>query len=151
MRIGNIISIIVLDQITKYIVMHSIRPHQIIPVTKFFNITYIHNKGMVFGIMGNSSLSPFLFIGASILAIIILILWSLRPGNNLWINTGLSLVIGGAIGNLIDRIVFGGVIDFLDFHIGRYHWPAFNVADTAITIGTIILGIGLLLKNRYAS
>jgi len=153
MRLWNTIGIIILDQITKYIVVHTIKLHHTIPITKFFSITYIQNKGIAFGIMNNFShpVLPILFISINIFAVIILILWSIRPENNIWINTGLSLIIGGAVGNLIDRFIFGSVVDFLDFHIAQYHWPAFNIADMAITIGTILLGIGFIVKGKYVS
>ncbi len=152
MRIWNIISVIILDQITKYMIIHNLKLHQAIPITGFFNITYIKNTGVVFGIMSNmkQSIPPILFVVINIIAIIILILWLLKPDNNIWMNMGISLIIGGAFGNLMDRLVYGGVIDFLDFHIGKCHWPAFNIADTAITIGTILLGIGLFFKDKYA-
>ena len=150
MKIGPVVSIIALDQLTKYIVTHNLRLNQSIPISSFFNITYIQNKGVLFGIMNNSSLSPFLVITANIIAITILILWSLRPENNLWIRAGITLIISGAVGNLIDRLLYGGVVDFLDFHIHQYHWPSFNVADISITIGTILLGIGLLKEKNVS-
>ncbi len=149
MKLGHIISVLALDQLTKYIVFHSLKPSQSIHISNFFNVTLIKNKGILFGMLNNSPFSsPFLIISANLIAIILLILWSLRPDNNIWIRFGITLVLAGAIGNLIDRFVYGGVIDFLDFHLGRYHWPAFNVADISITIGTILLAIGLLkIKN----
>ena len=151
MKIGHIISIVVLDQLTKYIVTHSLKVNQSVAISSFFNITYIQNRGILFGMMNNSSFSPFLVIAANIIAIIILILWSLRPDNNFWIKEGITLIVSGAVGNLIDRLLYGGVIDFLDFHIGQYHWPAFNVADISITVGTALLGIGLFKEKKNVS
>jgi len=150
MKIGHVVSIVVLDQLTKYIVAHSLKINQSIPISEFFNITYIQNKGILFGMMNNPSFSPFLIIAANIIAIIILILWSLKPDNNFWTKAGITLIVSGAVGNLIDRLLYGGVIDFLDFHIGKYHWPAFNVADISITVGTILLGIGLLKEKNVS-
>ena len=88
-------------------------------------------------------------IGASLAAIVVLVWWlaRLKPGERL-MAFALSLVLGGAVGNLIDRLAYGEVIDFLDFYIGSYHWPAFNVADAAITIGTILIGLVFLGGSR---
>jgi len=150
MRLGHIVSILALDQLTKYIVVHNLKLNQTVYISSFFNITFIKNKGILFGMM-SSSFSPFLIIAANLIAITILILWSLRPDNNIFLRIGLNLTIAGAVGNLIDRLLYGGVVDFLDFHIGKYHWPAFNIADMSITIGTILLGIGFLRKRENAS
>ena len=153
-KAGNIIGIIILDRLTKYIVVHSLKPYQAIHITDFFNITYVQNKGIAFGIMNNlaHSMTTFLLlIAVNLIAIIILTLWLFKPGNNIWITIGISFIIGGAIGNLMDRFMYKCVIDFLDFHINQYHWPAFNIADAAVTTGTVFLGIGFLVKDKYAS
>lgn len=154
-KIGSIVGVIILDRLTKFIITHRLRPSQSIHITDFFNITYIQNKGIAFGILNkhSDSISVFLTLMAiNIIAIILLVLWLYRSSNNGWITTGISIIIGGAVGNLIDRIRYRGVVDFIDLHIRQYHWPAFNIADTAVTTGTIILGIGLLLiKNKNAS
>ncbi len=147
MKIGRVISVVVLDQLTKYIVSHNLKLNQVVYISDFFNITFIKNKGVLFG-MTSSFLSPFLIIAVNLIAITILVLWSLRPDNNIFLKIGLDLTIAGAVGNLIDRLLYGGVVDFLDFHIGKYHWPAFNIADMSITIGTILLGIGLFRKRN---
>lgn len=147
MKIGRVISVVVLDQLTKYIVSYNLKLNQVVYISDFFNITFIKNKGVLFG-MTSSFLSPFLIIAVNLIAITILVLWSLRPDNNIFLKIGLDLTIAGAVGNLIDRLLYGGVVDFLDFHIGKYHWPAFNIADMSITIGTILLGIGLFRKRN---
>jgi len=116
--------------------------HHSIPIIDgFFSLTYIRNTGAAFGIFSGSHevfRRPFL-IGVSILAIgfILVMLKRLRDGET-GLATALAFILGGAIGNLIDRIVYGEVIDFLDVYWAHYHWPAFNVADSFITIGVAI-------------
>ncbi len=149
MRLLETLSIIFLDQITKYIVITSVKGK--IKITSFFNIVCTKNKGVIFGLMSNLSFFYVLIIAINLAAIAILLIWSFRLGNNLLASLGISFIIGGAIGNFIDRIIYGAVIDFLDFHIGKYHWPAFNIADSAITFGTILLAIGLFSKDASKS
>ena len=144
MKIGRVISVVVLDQLTKYIVSHNLKLNQVVYISDFFNITFIKNKGVLFG-MTSSFLSPFLIIAVNLIAITILVLWSLRPDNNIFLKIGLDLTIAGAVGNLIDRLLYGGVVDFLDFHIGKYHWPTYNVADVSITLSVI----GLLILSFF--
>ncbi len=149
-----IVGIIILDRITKHIIIHALQPHQAIHVTNFFNIVHVQNKGIAFGALNNAAHSTATFsllIAVNLIAIIILTFWMFKPGNNTWITTGISFIIGGAIGNLMDRVIYKCVIDFLDFHISQYHWPAFNIADAAVTTGTLLLGIGFLIKGTYAS
>ena len=149
-----IMGIFILDRLTKCLITQYLNPNYTIHVTDFFNITYIQNRGMAFGIMNTPAHSMgtfFLIVSVNLIAIIILLLWLIKPGNNKWITTGISFIIGGAMGNLVDRLIYKNVIDFLDFHIGQYHWPAFNIADAAITMGTALLGIGFLIRGKYAS
>ena len=117
-----------------------------------FNLTYVRNKGAAFGILADSSIRMPFFITVSIVAMLG-ILWYIkqfREDQKLAI-LSLSLVFSGAFGNLIDRIRLGEVIDFLDVFWGRYHWPAFNVADSAITIGVTLLFIEMWLTDRNKS
>lgn len=142
------LSIVVLDQISKYIVMTRIDIHRSIPVIRdFFNLVHTHNRGMAFGIFNRpgTDLGYYLLLSATFVAVILLLFWfsRLKQGERI-LTPGLSLILGGAIGNLIDRIRLHEVTDFLDFYIGPYHWPAFNVADSAITIGTIWVVLSLL-------
>ncbi|OQY00718.1 MAG: signal peptidase II [Desulfobacteraceae bacterium 4572_130] len=134
--------IIIFDQTTKFFISKLVPLYKIIPVIDgFFNITYIMNKGGAFGIFANQSLEirKFFFIFlSSIIAFIILWLYKKTAGKNLLFSLSLAAIFGGAVGNLIDRFRLGKVIDFLDFYIGNYHWPAFNIADSAITIGMVV-------------
>ena len=139
---GWVTAIVVVDQLTKAIVDRAMSLHDSIPlIPGFFNLTYIRNTGAAFGIFSGAHevfRLPFL-IGVSILAIgfIVVMLKRLRLGET-GLATALAFILGGAIGNLIDRIAYGEVIDFLDVYWSNYHWPAFNVADSFITIGVTI-------------
>jgi len=146
------LAVVLLDQLSKFAILHSLRVYESIPVLNgFFNLVHIRNRGMAFGIMNRQDVDlPFYFLlAATIGAIILLVFWffRLKQGPSRMI-LGLSLILGGAIGNLIDRLRFGEVIDFLDFYVGPYHWPAFNVADSAITVGTFLVAISLLFQRR---
>jgi signal peptidase II len=132
--------VVVLDQLTKYVVSATLSPREVIEVTAFFNVVLAHNRGAAFSFLaGASGWQREFFIGVAVVASV-WIVWLLRryPGQTLFC-TALALVLGGAIGNVIDRIVLGAVVDFLDFHAWGYHWPAFNLADSAITCGAVLL------------
>lgn len=145
--------IVFLDRITKLYIISVMTLHDSYPVIEgFFNITYIRNPGAAFGIF--STAPPFFrfafFIAVSVLAIL-LIFYYLRKSEkvNLLQGISLSLIMGGAFGNLSDRIFYGGeVIDFLDFYIGSHHWPAFNVADSALSVGAVILMITMMGRQK---
>lgn len=132
---------LVLDQLSKLYIDQTFRLYQsLVVIENFFNITYIRNKGAAFGILSDSSLRVPFFIGIAVIAGVA-ILWTihrLRDDQKL-LCFGLSLIFSGAIGNLIDRVRLGEVIDFLDVHWYQYHWPAFNVADSAICVGVALL------------
>ena len=141
--------VIILDQISKLIIARMIPLYQSVPIIDgLFNLVHVRNRGMAFGLMNrpDPGYMFYLLVFASIVAIIMLIIWAiiqLLKGD--WeIPLGLSLILGGAIGNLIDRIRLKEVIDFLDFYVGSYHWPSFNIADSAITVGTFWLAINIL-------
>jgi signal peptidase II len=144
------IPLIVLDQATKLIIVRTMDLHTIIPVIRnFFDIVHARNQGAAFGILRDSSIRlPFL-ISVSLLAVLILVALfrKLRPEQKLsaW---GLSLVLSGAVGNLIDRVRLGEVIDFLSVHWYGLYWPAFNVADSAICIGVGMLVIDMIQEER---
>jgi signal peptidase II len=149
------LSIVVLDQISKYMVMTRIDIHRSIPVVSgFFNLVYTRNRGMAFGIFNRpgTDLGYYLLLSTTFVAVILLLFWfsRLKRGERI-LTPGLSLILGGAIGNLIDRIRLREVTDFLDFYIGPYHWPAFNVADSAITIGTFWVVLSLLFLRPRES
>ncbi|NVL90028.1 MAG: signal peptidase II [Desulfobacterales bacterium] len=116
----------------------------------FFNLTYIRNTGGAFGILSGeaSLLRTGLFLGISCVALgIIFYLYARIPSGKPWLGSGLAMTFGGALGNIVDRLRFGEVVDFLDFYIGNFHWPAFNVADSAISVGVGIFCIHLLFKR----
>ena len=134
--------ILVLDQLTKLIVDRTMPLHHSIPVIdNLFSLTYIRNTGAAFGMLAGSAAEfrvPFLVL-FSVLAIGFIIMLVRRlPDRETGLITALAFILGGALGNLIDRLVYGEVIDFLDFYWSNYHWPAFNIADSFITIGVVI-------------
>jgi signal peptidase II len=126
--------IFVLDQITKYLVKSHVSPFDVIRVLPFFNIVYVENTGSAFGMF--KSLGNIFFIIIAALAIVFVTVLIIKDKDN---RVVFSLILGGAAGNLADRIIHGYVIDFLDVYLGKYHWPAFNVADSALTIGILLI------------
>ena len=139
---GWLALILVTDQLTKFIVDQTMPLNHSIPVIdSVFSLTYIRNTGAAFGILAGSAAAfrlPFLVL-FSLLAIGFIFMMLRRlPDEETGLITALSFILGGAIGNLIDRIVYGEVIDFLDFYWSSYHWPAFNLADSFITVGVFI-------------
>ena len=144
-------SIIFTDQLTKYIIKINIALYDnIIVIKNFFNITHILNPGGAFGFFASSSpgVRKFIFLFASsIVALLILWFYKKYAENFIFLSIGLALIFGGAVGNLIDRFIYGKVVDFLDFYLGTYHWPAFNMADSAITIGMGILIYHIIFKK----
>ncbi len=145
-------AVIALDQVTKLRVMQTMRLHESIPIIpNFFSLTYIRNPGAAFGLLaGSSQTFRMIFFGAtSLLALTLLGTILLRmPERDRMGRYSVAGILGGAIGNMIDRIKYGEVIDFLDFYINDYHWPAFNVADSAITVGVICLIIHFALEKK---
>ena len=115
-----------------------------IEVLPFFNLVLVWNRGISFGIFGGGALPPWLLGAVALAVTLALVIWLRRVETRLLAAT-IGLVIGGALGNVIDRFRFGAVADFLDFHWGGYHWPAFNLADAAISIGVVILLLDALL------
>jgi signal peptidase II len=143
--------VIVLDQITKFLVVGMIRIHETYPVINgFFNMVHVRNRGMAFGLMNRPDMEwGFYLLAVTTLgAVVLLIFWFTRLKDEEWKWVlALSLIVGGAVGNLIDRLRLREVIDFLDFHFGAYHWPAFNVADSAITVGTFWLALNMFTSH----
>jgi signal peptidase II len=144
------LAVFLIDQITKTIVVQGMSQHESIEIIpNFFNLTYVHNRGAVFG-LGSSFSTPYLSWVLSILSIVslaIILAYFLRvKATNGRLYAGLALVLGGALGNLFDRLKNGYVVDFLDLHWFDYHWPFFNVADMSICIG-----VGLLLISMPAA
>ena len=146
------VPVVALDQITKILVVRSLElGRQIVLIPGFFAISHVHNTGGVFGMgAGEASAGRVLFFLAICAAAGILVLWfyAKTPPTHPWFASGLCLVFGGAIGNALDRARLGEVVDFLDFQIRGHHWPSFNVADAAITVGVVILVLHFLLKKE---
>jgi signal peptidase II len=136
-------TVIVLDQITKYLVSSYISPFESVEIFPFLHIVHVQNTGAAFGMF--RGLGSNFFIALSVGAIIIIIYLLMKSTYNIF---GLSLVLGGAIGNLIDRVVFGKVVDFIDFSVGSFHWFAFNIADAALTIGILLIFLLALIKKE---
>ena len=137
------VSTVVLDQISKVQIMQNMRLHESIPVIQeFFSLTYIRNPGAAFGLLASSGQTfRLVFFGlTSVFALGLLGMIFFRLRQDDWVGQlSIAGILGGAIGNLLDRVRFGEVIDFLDFYVNGYHWPAFNVADAAISVGVFFL------------
>ncbi len=131
--------VVVLDQITKAAIWEYVPLyHSINVIPGFFDVTHVHNPGGAFGILAESSkgLRQFFFLAVTSVAVVMIFLfYRTIPPSHPWLLFGLALIFGGALGNLIDRVRLGKVVDFLKFYIGQYQWPSFNVADSAVTIG----------------
>ena len=142
-----IAALISLDQITKYLINYAFLPGSSLEILPFFRITYATNTGIAFSLFQNSNT---FFIIFAIIVLGALGFWYVKNYEKMpaIVNVSLVLIFSGAIGNLIDRIFRGHVVDFLDFSIGSYHWPAFNVADSCISVGGIILLITLLTVKK---
>jgi signal peptidase II len=142
--------VVVLDQATKWMVMASFSLYELRPIIPgLFNLTYLTNTGAAFGILAGAKTvwRQLFFVGVALAAMLILFFSyrQFRSQGKIFAHA-IGLIAGGAIGNLIDRLRFGAVVDFLDFHLGAHHWPAFNVADSAITIGVGLFILGSILS-----
>jgi signal peptidase II len=148
--IGLAVAIIILDIWTKALVLARIDLHETIPVIpNFFQLVHVRNTGAAFGIGANASsrLVPLLLNAGAIAVFCVVVVYALRSAvTDRLLQTGLHLILGGAIGNLLDRFRFGYVVDFLDVYVGNTHWPAFNVADSAICIGIALLFLDMRKK-----
>ncbi len=142
----------VLDQFTKWLVVTRFDLYEIIEVIPgFFNLTYLHNTGAAFGLLANANPAwrVYFFVGVSVLALIF-VFFAYHHYSQLGFAYVLAFsgIAGGAVGNLIDRVRYGSVVDFLDFYYGGYHWPAFNVADSAIVVGVALFMIGSFFEKE---
>lgn len=139
--------VIVLDQITKYLIRSTFSLYESIPIVgEFFNLTYVTNKGMAFGIDFPGGSYLFTTISILLTIFIFIYLWKER-NNSVLLRLSLAFILAGAIGNLLDRIIYGEVADFLDFSFWGYHWYIFNVADSSVTIGMILFIIYTFIDN----
>ena len=146
------VGVFVADQASKWLVTQSIVLHESVAVIPgFFRLTHVVNRGAAFGLLSDSEWNVAILILFSLVALAVV-------STLLWRNShrvsptgfGLALILGGAVGNLWDRLLDGHVVDFLDFHLGAYHWPAFNVADSAIVLGALLL-VGEILFAKSAA
>jgi signal peptidase II len=143
--------IVLIDQLTKNLVERTFDYGDVKAITGFFNLVLTYNKGAAFSFLASASGWQAHFLTAVGIAASGFILYLLgRHGNQRLFSLALALILGGAIGNVIDRIAYGHVIDFLDFHAGGWHWPAFNIADSAIVGGAMLLVVDELLRVRGA-
>lgn len=137
---------LLLDQFSKYLLLaHFPQAQSEITVTPFFSIVRVWNYGISFGMFAGHR-QPVILAGISAVIVLVLLVW-LRRNRSRLVCVALGLIIGGASGNIMDRIRFGAVADFLDFHIGNYHWPAFNIADSSIFIGVVLLCVHSMLME----
>ena len=151
LRLGLVVAglVILLDQLSKLAIL-TLLDHAV-AVTPFLNLVVVWNRGVSFGMFASAgALMPWLLSGLALAVVVALGFWLRRVEHPL-AGLALGLIIGGALGNVIDRIRFGAVVDFLDFHALGYHWPAFNVADSAICVGAALLLVDGLLAPRRQS
>ena len=144
------LGVIALDQLTKWWALIGLPKWEAVSVFPCFNLYLTFNKGVSFSFLSNNHpVTPWILSGLAIAVCIMIVGWMRREKSRL-VLTGLALILGGAIANVIDRIRFGAVVDFLDFYIGRYHWPAFNIADSAICLGVMLIFIHWMKESKRA-
>jgi len=144
--------IVVLDLWTKALATESLSLYRPVELTSWLNMTLAHNYGAAFSFLSDAGgWQRWLFTGLASVVTLVLIVWLLRlPTSEKLTAAALCLIIGGAVGNLIDRVINGYVVDFIDVYVNDWHWPAFNVADSAITCGVILLLLDSLLQSLAA-
>jgi len=147
--------VILIDQVTKALIVKHVPFYGSVKVIPgFFNLTHIHNKGAILGIFNSAKTSGIpillLLLNAAALALV-LYYFSKTSEKERAARIGLSLIVGGALGNVIDRIARGFVVDFLEMYAGKFHWPTYNVADSCITIGAVILIFSVIFRRPHAS
>ncbi len=149
--LGISLIVILFDQLTKIAVTRVFAYATPYAVAPFFNFLLIFNRGAAFSFLSSASgWQRWAFTALGIAAACVIVYLLKRHGNQKLFSTALSLIMGGALGNVIDRLVHGRVIDFLDFHVGGWHWPAFNLADSAIVVGAVLLVLDELRRVRGA-
>ncbi|HVC12648.1 MAG TPA: signal peptidase II [Burkholderiales bacterium] len=145
-------AVVAADQLTKWLLQAALHPGERYPVTGFFNLVLVFNRGAAFSLLARAPgwQTP-LFAAIAVAAIVVVSVLLLRTSGRRLYCAGLALILGGAIGNLIDRLRYGYVVDFLDLHALGWHWPAFNAADSAITVGAALLILDSFVHARRAS
>jgi signal peptidase II len=147
------VAVVVLDQITKAVADTQLEPYEPVPLIPMLNLTLMYNTGAAFSFLnGAGEWARWMFVLLTVVISLVIFRWlrQLGPGER-WTAAGLSLILGGAVGNLIDRVSMGYVVDFIDVYYGEWHWPAFNVADSAITVGVAIVIVHGLFGGRKAA
>ena len=147
--LGLALLLLIADQVTKVLILGAYKLGDATYITSFFNIVRVHNSGAAFSFLANSGgWQRWFFTGIGVAAAVFIV-WMLKshPGQKLF-SFALACILGGAIGNVIDRVLYGYVVDFLDFHYASWHFPAFNIADSAISIGAVCLIVDELLRMR---
>jgi signal peptidase II len=146
------LGVMVLDQWTKWLVEIHLPHHAAETVIPgFLNLTHVRNTGVAFGLFasdGHGTNWTLTLLGLVALAAVGIYFW-LAPSKDRWLLAALALVVGGAVGNLIDRVASGAVTDFIDVYVGAHHWPSFNVADSAISIGIVLMAIDSFRPHRH--
>lgn len=142
--------IIIADQVSKYFAIHQLSHEQPIVLLPWLNFVFVSNTGAAFNLLTHAGgWQQWLFGGIAIVVSIVILLWLYRlPSKDIWTAISLSLILGGALGNLIDRITHGFVIDFILFHVNQWQWPVFNVADSAICVGAFILVLTVCFSKK---
>ena len=144
--------VIVFDYLTKMAVLGSFAPGESRALAPFFNLVLVFNKGAAFSFLaGAEGWQTLFFASIAIVASIVIGFLIIRNESKYLFCTGLALILGGALGNLYDRLVYGQVVDFLDFHAAGWHWPAFNVADSGITVGAALLILESFMHREVGS
>ena len=141
------IFILIIDQVTKVIIVSKFNLYESISIFPFLNITFIVNYGFAFGFLNSPSLNQ-IIVSIVILSIIVYFLYLLIRTQDHFFKFCLVLILSGAVGNFLDRILRGYVVDFIDIYVFNYHWPAFNIADSCISIGFVILIFNILFLNK---
>lgn len=145
--------IVVMDQITKGLITSHFKLYESLDLLPFLKITLLHNPGAAFSMLADADgWQRWFFTSVSSIISIVLFFWILQlPRHQYWLAIALALILGGALGNLWDRIEYGYVVDFIDVYYQDWHWPAFNIADTAISIGAVMLLLDTLFNNHSDS
>lgn len=145
--------VLAVDQLSKWWILFvlDMPARQFIEVTSFFNLVMVWNQGISFGMFSGGGIwRSYVLIAIALLMCVFLWCW-LKQATRGYVRMAIGLVLGGAIGNVIDRARFGAVVDFLDFHIAGYHWPTFNIADSAICIGVALLCIDTMISPHRST